>query len=140
MIRKGVLKARAAHGYAWLQEKGPLYDLDVTRLQVRPELLDAEDRNWCPLARCNVLTLPRYSKDHFSTVCDRLEGGATIVDDDDLDAFLFDHGFDIDASAVCGTWGFLPGTDRDWRLLTEAWLDVIAANAPTNNTELVDHA
>lgn len=136
MIRKSVLKARAAHGYAWLQETGPLYGLDHTRLQLRPELIDVRDTNWCPLSHADTFDPPVSGWGHFHAITRRLKEGAQVAGTSKfirvygIDKFLNDHGFDIEQELPFGTWGFSPGSDRDWRLLTEAWREIVAADKP----------
>lgn len=137
MIRKSVLKARAAHGYAWLQEIGPYFGLDVQRLHLRPELINVASLNWCPLSHSDTGdAFP--GRPHFHAICGRLLMGRIVGDTgknlcihkNDLNAFLNDHGFDIMETDLLGKWGFLGGMARDWRVLTQAWRDVITANKP----------
>lgn len=145
MIRTAVLKARAAHGYAWLQEKGPYYGFEVSRLWVHPEIIDVGDPDWCPLAHSDTHNPPPAGSDldHFQAIYQRLEDGCQVpgttkhIRVHDVDNFLHEHGFDIDDDATWrdgrrffGTWGFAPGSERDWRILTQAWRDIVAANKP----------
>jgi hypothetical protein len=146
MIRKSVLKARAARGYAWLQRKGQYYGLDVNRLHLRPELINVADPDWCPLAHADAEPMPLrgYPDGHFEAIVERLDAGRPVrgtgkfIRVHDIEATIECYGFDIvnedatwlDGRRWFGTWGFAPGSERDWRLLTEAWREVIAANKP----------
>jgi hypothetical protein len=141
MIRASVLKVRAAHGYAWLRDIGPYFNLDVQRLQLRPELIDVRSVSWCPLSHSDNEDPPTDGRHHFKAICQRLHGGRVVIGTGkilripDLDNFLTDHGFDIDPKYPIGTWGFYSaivpwGYDRDWRILTQAWRDIVAANKP----------
>ena len=143
MIRKSVLKTRAAHGYAWLRDVGPSFGLDVTRLHLRPELIDVQDRNWCPLSHSDTQDPPAGGWNHYGAICSRLQTGFKVPGTNKfrkifkIDNFLNDNGFTIETGTSFGAWGWLPGTERDWRLLNEAWREVIVANKPAAVNENV---
>jgi hypothetical protein len=137
MIRKSVLNARAAHGYAWLRDHGPRFGLDVQQLHLRPEVLDISNDTRCPLA------LAAPDGIYFYDVRRALATGAYIGTGGsrfssfspfglihrivNVDKFVVDNGFDIHANLLTYAL-FRLGSDRDVTKLNDAWRAAIAAS------------
>lgn len=142
MILTRTLKNRAAHGYAWIRDHGHGYDLDVNRLHSNTFLLDARNGYRCPLATAYTGPNNKHFLSPFNVAVDRLHepvftrSSTYLIGD--VDQFLIDNGFDLYRRASIlnpATWQFGPfygpTTDRDWRVLTDAWQQVITANTDT---------
>jgi hypothetical protein len=138
MIRTRTLKKRVAHGYAWIRDRGHLYDLDVNRLHSSAHLLDACSGYRCPLAIAYTGSQPRLMSPYTAATL-RLHHTVQQTDTmtrriTNVDTFLVDHGFDLtrNTSLFLSYMPFAWATrDRDWRILSDAWREVIATNADT---------
>jgi hypothetical protein len=135
MILKSILQARANRGYRWLQECGPKYGLDVSRLHHPSGRaawdLNAQSGGTCPLALC--FTNDNQVNSRYSQALSRLSLSSSAFAGPELNRFLTSHGFNIWPSYPAFLL-FRAGSQRDWDNLTDAWRKVIAANpAPVSS-------
>lgn len=120
-------RARAARGLAWLKVFGPDYGFDVALVPADYRLdlggVDEDVLSWAYTGHTV------NSRDKFDQACDRLE--SSFGSAGAFDGFLFANGFTIEEDswlARAALW--LTGTarrkdDKDWALLTQAWIEVL---------------
>lgn len=128
LLTYGAAVKRAKRGYDFLWQRGPLYNLDLRRLRDAAEQLNVQDSNRCPLGLAHIDERYLGGQSNFHSAA--LEIAAVNrwpFLGRRLDEFVKDHGFDTAHQPF-----FVPDWlhDRQWKLLTRAWKELLELPIP----------